>query len=328
MAVLKDVANLAGVSPITVSRVINEPEKVREKTREKVLRAMEELKYSPNMAAKNLAASRCGVIDVYVPEALDLSNPFVAYLIAGISQGLSRRMYSFLILRNLQREHPCDGYVVTGLLKDEIREFAQYAAERNRPVALFGHTDIPNIDCIDVDNVRGAREITEYLLGLGHRKLAMINAQDNKDFPADRLQGFRQALACAGVDPDRCPVVFAPNTFDGGKQALRELLEKERPTALFCASDTLAVGACLELNKMGLHVPEDISVVGFDALGHHLLTSPTLTTMRQPFFEVGEMLADMLVERLEGRTEERHQLVRAEMILSQSALPLADTNTQ
>lgn len=327
MAGLKEVASLAGVSPITVSRVINEPDKVREKTREKVLQAMRELKYSPNMAAKNLAASRCGVVDVYVPEALDLSNPFVAYLIAGISQGLSRRMYSFLILRDLKREHLCDGYVVTGLLKGEINDFSRYAAERGRPVALFGHTNIAGVDCIDVDNVRGAYDIVRHLLSLGHRQIAMINAQDNKDFAADRLQGFYGALAEVGIAKEDVTVLSAANTFDGGKQAIRELLTLRRPTALFCATDTLAVGACLELNQMGIRVPDDISVAGFDALGHHLLTSPALTTMRQPFFEIGEMLADMLVERLEGRTEDRHVMIRPEMIVAQSTTPPATEKT-
>lgn len=321
MARLKDVATLAGVSPITVSRVINEPDMVRPKTREKVLHAMEVLKYSPNMAAKNLAASRTGVVDVYVPEALDLSNPFVAYLIAGISQGLSRRMYSFLILRNLEREHLCDGYVVTGLLKDEIGDFSRYAAERGRPVTLFGHTNIPHVDCIDVDNVRGAREITAHLLDAGHREIAMINVQDEKDFPADRLQGFREALTERGLDANACPVVNVPNTFDGGKLGIRELLATNKPTALFCATDTIAVGVCLELAQMGIRVPEDISVVGFDALGHHLLTTPPLTTMKQPFFEVGEMLANMLIERLEGREQDMHVLVQPELIEGQSVAP-------
>lgn len=326
MAGLKEVANLAGVSPITVSRVINEPEKVREKTREKVQWAMQQLKYSPNMAAKNLAACRCGVIDVYVPEALNLSNPFIAYLIAGISQGLSRRMYSFLILRDLKQEHLCDGYVVTGLLKGEINDFARYAADRNRPVALFGHTDLAGIDCIDVDNVRGAQEMTNHLLSLGHRKIAMINAQDEKDFAYDRLQGFQNALTEAGIGLQDCPVVYVPNTFDGGKMGIRELMEKERPTALYCASDTIAVGVILELHKMGLHVPDDISVAGFDALGHHLLTTPALTTMRQPIFEVGEMLADMLVERLKGRTDDRYVLIPPQMLLAQSTASVIPEN--
>ena len=113
MSTLKDVARKAQVSPITVSRVINTPEKVKAETCERVLSS---LQYIPNVAAKNLVAKRSGIIDVFVPESIDLSNPFVMHFIAGISNVLSRRMYSFLILRDRSREHFCDGYIVTGLL--------------------------------------------------------------------------------------------------------------------------------------------------------------------------------------------------------------------
>ena len=322
MVGLKDVASLAGVSPMTVSRVINDPDKVQETTRQKVLQAMEKLKYSPNMAARNLAARRSGIIDVYVPESLDLSNPFVAYFIAGISQELSRRMYSLLILRDLRQEHLCDGYIATGLLRDEIHSFSDYAHTRNRPVALFGHTQIPGIDCVDVDNVSGAREITAYLLQLGHYRIAMVNANDEKDFAFDRLEGFHQALRQAGIDPADCPVVNVDNTFDGGKEGIRELLRCSQPTAVFCVSDTVAVGVCLELSRLGFRVPQDISVAGFDALGHHLLTTPKLTTIRQPIFEAGRILAATLVNRLEGQTQDQHILIQPELFPAGSTAPI------
>ena len=126
MATLKDVARIAQVSPITVSRVINTPEKVKPATRERVRRVMSSLQYIPNVAAKNLVTKRSGIIDVFVPESIDLSDPFVMQFIAGVSNVLSRRMYSFLILRDRTREHFCDGYIVTGLLKNEILEFQEY----------------------------------------------------------------------------------------------------------------------------------------------------------------------------------------------------------
>ena len=188
MATVKDVARAAGVSAITVSRVVNTPESVSPRTRARVEQAMAELHYVPNAAAKNLVTNRSGVVDVYVPESIDLSNPFVMHLIAGISKVLSEHMYSFLILRSRRREHRCDGYIVTGLLKDEINEFARYASERGRPVVLFGHTELPGVDCIDVDNVAGAKMGVEYLITLGHRNIAMINVDEDKDYTTDRLR--------------------------------------------------------------------------------------------------------------------------------------------
>ena len=115
MSTLKDVAQRAGVSSITVSRVINTPELVKEKTKDKVMLAMAELKYVPNAAAKSLAVNRTGLIDVFIPSDIDLNNPFVMHFIAGISNALSKRMYPFLILRDKKKEHLCDGYIVTGL---------------------------------------------------------------------------------------------------------------------------------------------------------------------------------------------------------------------
>ncbi len=170
MSTLKDVAQRAGVSSITVSRVINTPELVKEKTKDKVMLAMAELKYVPNAAAKSLAVNRTGLIDVFIPSDIDLNNPFVMHFIAGISNALSKRMYPFLILRDKKKEHLCDGYIVTGLLRDEINEFYAYASERDRPVVLFGHTNLPKVSCIDVDNFAGAENITEYLIRQGHLK--------------------------------------------------------------------------------------------------------------------------------------------------------------
>lgn len=139
MSTLKDVAQRAGVSSITVSRVINTPELVKEKTKDKVMLAMAELKYVPNAAAKSLAVNRTGLIDVFIPSDIDLNNPFVMHFIAGISNALSKRMYPFLILRDKKKEHLCDGYIVTGLLRDEINEFYAYAVhlKPNCCVACF-----------------------------------------------------------------------------------------------------------------------------------------------------------------------------------------------
>lgn len=309
MATLKDVAKAAGVSPITVSRVINDPESVKEATKLRVQEVMNELRYVPNLAARSLAANRVGVIDVYIPEHLSLSNPFVMYLIAGISDALSRRMYSFLILRDRTREHLCDGYIVTGLLRNEIQEFEAYAIERNRPVALFGHTESEGISCVDVDNVKGSKMGVERLISLGHREIAMINVAEDKDYTDDRLAGYREALEGAGLPYDERNIIYAPNSLEGGAQAVRKLLEQSRFTAVFCATDTIGVGVATGLRQLGISIPEDISVLGFDGLGHNLLASPTLTSIQQPVFEVGIMLAKTLLDKLDGKKVQHNRLV-------------------
>ena len=126
MATLSDVAKLAGVAPVTVSRVINEPGAVREETRERVRKAMAQLQYIPNMAARNLVTKRSGVIDIYLPESIDLSDPFAMHFISGISEVLSQHMYSLLILRNREHEHICAVYIVNHRLTNQISDYDRY----------------------------------------------------------------------------------------------------------------------------------------------------------------------------------------------------------
>ena len=318
MVTLKEVADLAGVAPMTVSRVINNPDAVKEKTRIKVESAMKELRYTPNIAAKSLATNRCGVIDVFIPESIDLSNPFVMHFIAGISSVLSEHYYSFLILRNRNQEHQCDGYIVTGLLKNETQEFAQYAKERERPVVLFGHTDIPDVDCIDVDNIAGAKTAVSHLLRQGHRRIAMVNVREDKDYTADRLEGYKQALEENGIAFDPDLVLYASNSVDGGESAADELMKRQKVSAVFCATDTIAIGVSSKLKNHGYSIPGDISLVGFDGLGHQLLANPTITTIKQPIYELGRLLADTLLDRLSGRKERVNRMVSPTLMLGQS----------
>ena len=318
MSTLKDVAQRAGVSSITVSRVINTPELVKEKTKDKVMLAMAELKYVPNAAAKSLAVNRTGLIDVFIPSDIDLNNPFVMHFIAGISNALSKRMYPFLILRDKKKEHLCDGYIVTGLLRDEINEFNAYASERDRPVVLFGHTNLPKVSCIDVDNFAGAENITEYLIRQGHRKIVMINVDENKDYTEDRYNGYCSALEKHKLAPPPNAYLRAVNNVQGGHDAALHLMETTDCTAIFCATDTMAIGVCQAIMEKGLRVPEDISVVGFDGLGHNLLSTPHVTTVQQPVYRIGEMLAEQLLKELDGKSGHINKLVKPDLIEGKS----------
>ena len=314
MANLKDVARIADVSLITVSRVLNEPEKVKPDTRRRIEKIIADMDYTPNMAARNLVSGRTGVVDVYIPYSIDLSNPFVMYFIIGISEVLSETMNSFLIRRSRNKEHCCDGYIVTGLLTNEIDDFYSYAKLRNRPVALFGHTEIGEIDFIDVDNVRGAGMAVHHLIQNNHNRIGMINIDENKDHTVDRYMGFKKAMEDTENTVDPYLVIRAENSIDGGKKAAQKLLQYGGCTALFCASDILAIGAINAINEAGLSVPDDISIVGFDGLGYHLLFEPRITTIGQPVFEIGKKLAYTLLDRLNGREKRVAMLVQPELI--------------
>jgi LacI family transcriptional regulator len=300
MANIKDIAKAAHVSAITVSRVINGCEKVKAETKRRVEKIITEMAYIPNMAAKNLVSKRTGIIDVYIPESIDLSNPFVMYFIAGISEVLSEQMYSFLIRRSLQKEHSCDGYIVTGLFTNEIDDFHVYAQMRNRPVVLFGHTNIAQVNCMDVDNVLGAAMAVHHLIQHNHTRIGLINVDEDKDYTLDRYIGFKKALEDAGIRRDENLIIKSANSVNGGTTATKSLLERGSFTALFCATDTIAIGAVNAITETGLRVPQDISIVGFDGLGHHLLIEPHITTIRQPIFDIGKSLARVIIDRING----------------------------
>ena len=316
---LEDVAKLAGVSIITVSRVINSPELVKPATREKVERALNELNYVQNPVARALASNKIGIIAVYIPAAIDLTNPFVMHFVAGISEVLSKHVYSFLIRRELDNEHLCDGYIATGLLKDEVKQIYQYTSERNRPLVLFGHTEHPDIDCIDVDNTLGAKKVTQLLIENGHRHVAMINVDEDKDYTLDRALGFRRALEEAGIDPQDSPQITAVNNVEGGYGAMKRLIvEHPEVSGIFCATDTLAIGAANAILKAGKKIPANLSLVGFDGLGHDLLVRPNVTTVHQPVYEIGMRLAETLIARLNGSQKRVKELVPPDLILRES----------
>lgn len=325
MSTLKDVAKEVGVSMITVSRVVNTPEKVKPQTRLKIEIAMKKLKYSPNPVAKAMVYKRVGIIDVYIPEDIELSNPFVMHFIAGISEVLSKKLYSLLVFRNRDFEHSSDGSIATGLLKNEVQDMYLYTKERGRPLVLFGHTDIPDVDCVDVDNVAGAKAITQYLIEQGHIKIAMINVDENKDYTQDRLSGFCQALVEHNLSPKCSPVIYSRNDVQGGYSATKELLAKGKYTAIFCATDVLAIGAVQAIVESGQKVPEDISVTGFDGLGYQLLSKPNITTVYQPVFQIGRILAETLLERIKETRNPTKILIMPEIYYNNSVRNILET---
>jgi LacI family transcriptional regulator len=302
---LKDIAKAADVAVMTVSRVINNPQKVKPETRRLVEKHLEAAGYTTNMAARNLVSRRTGVIDIYVPENINLNNPFIMHFMIGISEVLSERMYSLLIKRSWEKNHSCDGYIVTGLLTNEIERFYERASAKNLPVALFGHTDIEHIDCFDVDNTAGGAMAVQHLQQNNHTAIAFINVNEDKDYAVERYTGYKRALAEAGIAMRPDWVLPADNSIQGGKEAARKLLAVGGFTAIFCATDIMAIGVVNALREGGLRVPDDMSVVSFDGLGYHLLADPPLTTIGQPVFEIGRGLAQLVIERINDKHKRR-----------------------
>lgn len=294
MITMKDVAKEAGVSMITVSRMINSPNLVKESTRIKVEAAMKKLNFKPNYAAKALAENSTRVIHLYIPKYINISDPFIMPLIAGVSEKLSDSGYLFSIQRQLEFNRPCDGVIVTGLSLSEEKIIKD---KLEVPFVLFGKADL-DIDCIDVDNVKGEFLITEYMIKCGHKRIGFIGIETDLRYANERFEGYKQALSSYNIEFDEKLVRYSKDFSKDGYALSLELLKQEKPSGILCCNDLLGIGAFRAAENLGLKVPKDISIGGFDGLVYDLVTEKPLTTVRQPVFQVGKKLAERLLNRI------------------------------
>lgn len=296
MTTMKDVAKAAGVSLITVSRVINSPELVKDSTREAVELAMKELNFVPNHAAKALAENSTRAIHLYVPRYISISDPFMMNLIAGVSEELSEAYYLFLIRRELEFNQRCDGVIVMGINLEEEKIIKE---KFNVPFVLFGQSEL-DVDCIDIDNEKGAYMMTEYLISSGHSRIGFLMFETSQRFSYERMQGYMRALKDNNIPFDEKLIRYIKSQEKESYNKAVELISEERPTAIFGCNDFIAAAAYRAATKLDLKVPKEISIVGFDGLLYDLISEKPLTTVRQPVYEVGRKLARRMLERIKN----------------------------
>ena len=308
---MKDVARHAGVSVSTVSYVLNDSGPVATDRRNRVLDAIRVLEYSPNESARNLKRRSVSTIGMVVPE---LANQFFAMVTEGVQRAASTRDVLVVLVvpdasqqpeehqTRLLRSQRVDGVIYlsgTGTAPASLYELA-----RSGPVMLVDE-QIPGLElpAIVCDSRRGAREVAGHVLDQGHRRLAVIGGPAALWTSQQRLAGYREAFAGAGIDPDRVPVHYGDyRQASGSKLARNALCETDgpRPTALLCANDLMAIGAIEACRELDLRVPEDVSIVGFDDLPLSSLLTPRLTSVRQPAHDMGFQAASVLLDRLDG----------------------------
>lgn len=302
------IAREAGVSASTVSRIINGSAKVSEDKRAVVEATIARFNFQPNLMARSLAKGQTYTIGVLTQF---IESPFYGEALRGIEDVLATTKYSPLFVSghwNLEKEQArmallqarrVDGVIVlTGRQSDaQLLEYAQ-----RLPIVATGRTlCAPNLASIDVDNADGAAQATRHLLELGHTQIAFIGGpQDHPDAIA-RLEGYRNALAQAGVACNPALAVCGNFLESGGGMAIHQLLESRQSfTAVFAANDQMAYGARLALYRRNIRVPEDVSLVGFDDLPNSACTMPPLTTMRQPVYETGRLAAQAILRMIAG----------------------------
>ncbi|MFF3097895.1 LacI family DNA-binding transcriptional regulator [Streptomyces cyaneofuscatus] len=319
---LEEVAARAGVGRGTASRVINGSPRVSEATREAVEAAVAELGYVPNRAARALAGNRTDAIALVVPEPETrfFAEPYFSAIVRGVGAALAdTEMQLLLTLAGNDRErrrlaqyltaHRVDGVLLVAVHADD--PLPELLEQLGMPCVISGarHANEP-LASVDSDNFDGARAAVEHLITRGRRSVATITGRLEVYGAQRRLDGYRAALAAAGLPPDERLIAPADFTEEGGARAMRELLAR-RPhlDAVFAASDVMAAGARQVLREADRRIPEDVALIGFDdsVVARHM--HPALTSVRQPIEEMGRRMAQLLLEEIAGRVGEERPTV-------------------
>jgi LacI family transcriptional regulator len=305
---LELIAREAGVSPSTVSRILNGTARVSELKRTAVEKTIERYNFQPNVIARGLAKGRTFSIGVLTQF---IESPFYGEALRGIEDALAGTGFAPLFVSghwNLKDEvrsmgllqaRRVDGVIVlTGKLSDE--QLVQYA--QRTPVVITGRNlQAPNLVSLNVDDRLGGYKATQHLIEFGHTRIAYISGPVDHPDSMERLRGYQQALAEANLECD--PELIAQADFheSGGVLAINQLVNSRRDfTAVLAANDQMAYGARLALYRLNIRVPEDISLVGFDDLPNSIYTMPPLTTIRQPIFELGKIAAQTVLKLITG----------------------------
>ncbi|MFF7254866.1 LacI family DNA-binding transcriptional regulator [Streptomyces microflavus] len=319
---LEEVAARAGVGRGTASRVINGSPRVSEATREAVQAAVAELGYVPNRAARALAGNRTDAIALVVPEPETrfFAEPYFSAIVRGVGAALAdTEMQLLLTLAGNDRErrrlaqyltaHRVDGVLLVAVHADD--PLPELLEQLGMPCVISGarHANEP-LASVDSDNFDGARAAVEHLITRGRRSVATITGRLEVYGAQRRLDGYRAALAAAGLPPDERLIAPADFTEEGGARAMRELLAR-RPhlDAVFAASDVMAAGARQVLREADRRIPDDVALIGFDdsVVARHM--HPALTSVRQPIEEMGRRMAQLLLEEIAGRVGEERPTV-------------------
>ena len=327
---LKDIAERVGVTPATVSMVLNNKPNIGKETRRKVLKVAKELNYYPHAIARGLATKRTYAVGVVAPS---LGYHFVSTVLLGIQSKIRRLDYNIVLFdtlgkkeieqqtyRRIVREKRVDGAIVIFLNTPD--ESLQEFVREDIPCVVLDK-DTERSSCVFVDNLEASQQATSYLIEKGHRRIALVHGPLEWPALAERKSGFEAALDAAGIEMNPAYLCEAHETeIEDGMEAARRLLSvKSRPSAVFCAAgDVVAAGVMGELRRNGFAIPDDIAVVGFGNLPIAQVTEPPLTTVQEPYFQMGAESTQILFRRLEGdrRAVERKAL-STELVVRASA---------
>ncbi len=332
MSTISDVARMAGVSTMTVSRVINNSGYISQATRERVERAIEQLGYVPNALARGLRFKQTKTIALILT---DITNPFFTTLARGVEDAASEQGFSVIFCNTDEDEGDESEYLnmllqkqVDGILLVPARcssESISMLQSRSVPVVVLDRrVSGVQVDSVRGDSEEGAYRLVQHLLEMGHRRIAVLTGPRSVTTATDRVVGYRRAMVEAGLEVDESMVLHDAFSQEAGyRMAQLALGIASRPTALFAGNNFIAAGAFRALHEAGLRVPEDISLVAFDDLQLPLAMDPFLTVAAQPAYEMGRRATELLLDRLAGDApaEGREIVLPVTVVVRRSSAP-------
>lgn len=325
---INDIAKLSGVSKATVSRVLNGSKPVSDAVREKVMRAIEETDYKPSSLARSLTTKETKLIGIVIP---DVSNPVFSELVKGMEDMSGVSGYNILLCNSylshkkeldyleIFRDKEVDGIIF--LTTKERPEQVEFFKKFGKPVVLvdrkFKTMDIPSVG---IDDYTAALKAVNYLINLGHKNIGMVRSTlQDSSHGFNRYEGYRRAMEGAGLSINPQNVIEGDFSVKSGYNAMLKLLSGEAPpSAVFFANDLMAVGGIRCITDSGMKVPEDISVMGFDDIPIASMFIPSITTTRQPFFEIGKKAMEKLIHSIQEKVVEQHTVFETDLILRNS----------
>ena len=324
-----DIANLAHVSSATVSRVLNNKSYVSAKSRQKVLVAIEELGYEPNILARSLRLNKTHTIGVLVS---DISNPFFAELVRGVEDIASANGYSLILCNSdektnkenqylsLLRSKRVDGIIFSpsGKTHSEVRSTIKIGI----PVVLVDRKiDNLDIDSILVENIEGMRIAVKHLASHGYKRIAIITGPQTSTTGEERLEGYMRGISDNNLSYAEELVMRADYSYEGAITATRQLMDlSTRPEAILVSNNLMTIGALTALSEIGVEIPKDIAIIGFDDMPWSPLLTPPLTVVSQPAYEMGNLSANILLSRISDSNESPPLKIRlgTELIIRES----------
>jgi LacI family transcriptional regulator len=330
MADIRDVAKLAGVAPITVSRCVNNSGYCSPETRAKVEAAVAQLGFVPNRLASGLRSKRSNTLALVLT---DITNPYFTTIARGVEDIASDAGYTVIFCNTDESVSKEQMYVqmllekrVDGILLVPAQSTPNSVAliqKHNIPVVVLDRR-VPNIktDLVRCDSEEGAYQLMRLLLSMGHREIALLNGPVNVSTAQDRLNGYRRALSEAGIPESTWQEYQGSFSQESGCEMTRQaFMNDPKPTALFAANNFIAYGALRALREMGVRVPEDVAVVGFDDLPPALVAYPFLTVAVQPAYEMGKKAIEILLNKLSSSPSDQCEevILPADIVVRQSS---------